>query len=136
MSKQFLIDGKVAMDRLYDMMNEIIPFTKRNEKNSMNKGTVNGIFKANELLAKMCIEEKIDAIPIEWLKKHSWFNVVDLWEKDCKLKSTEEILYDILKEHNFNSYREYVEYAIKIKALPEGDRLIILRGENEKENES
>ena len=75
----------------------------------------------------------VEAIPIEWLKRHSWFNVVDLWEKDCKLKSTEEILYDILKEHNFNSYREYVEYAIKIKALPEEDRLAILRGEKENE---
>lgn len=67
MNRQLLIDGKTAMDRLDSMIDEIIPFTK-SETGSMNTGTVNGIFKANELLAKMCIEEKIDAIPVEWLK--------------------------------------------------------------------
>jgi len=76
----------------------------------------------------------VDAISIEWLKKHKYFNIIDLWEKDCQLKNTKDILDKLLSEHNFKSYSDYVEYAGKITALPRDDRLDILF--KEKENES
>ena len=75
----------------------------------------------------------IDAISVEWLKKHKYSNVVDLWEKECRLKDTKDILDELLSEHNFKSYNDYVEYAGKITALPRDDRLDILF--KEKENE-
>lgn len=76
----------------------------------------------------------LKAIPVEWLKKHKCSNVVDLWERECRLKDTEGILKELLSEHNFKSYSDYVEYAGKITALPQGDRLDVLF--KEKENET
>lgn len=75
----------------------------------------------------------IDAIPVEWLKEHKYSNIIDLWEKECRLKDTKDILDELLSEHNFKSYNDYVEYAGKITALPRDDRLDILF--KEKENE-
>ena len=99
---------------------------------------------ADKLLPKLwvCYEENksvvdaeptVEAVPIEWLKKHKYFNIIDLWEKDCRLKNTESILDELLSEHNFRSYNDYIEYAGKITALPRDDRLDILF--KEKENE-
>lgn len=89
----------------------------------------------------------IDAIPTEWIKKWSMQNqsmnygngrnaIIKLfndWEKECRLKDTKDILDELLAEHNFKSYNDYVEYAGKITALPRDDRLDILF--KEKENE-
>lgn len=86
----------------------------------------------------------IDAIPVEWLRM--WFSkkasligmtlmgeIESDWEKECRLKDTKDILDELLAEHNFKSYNDYVEYAEKITALPRDDRLDILF--KEKENE-
>lgn len=87
----------------------------------------------------------IDAIPVEWIKKWKWqedndsYNRLTIdslirdWEKECRLKDTKDILDELLSEHNFKSYNDYVEYAGKITALPRDDRLNILF--KEKENE-
>ena len=76
----------------------------------------------------------VEAIPITWLKKHKYSNIIDLWEKDCRLKNTKDILDELLSEHNFKSYSDYVEYAGKIASLSRDDRLDILL--KEKENET
>lgn len=86
------------------------------------------------------------AVPVEWIKKYidnrlvkhgdTWTFIncmMNDWEKDCRLKDTKDILDELLSEHNFKSYNDYVEYAGKITALPRDDRLNILF--KEKENE-
>lgn len=75
----------------------------------------------------------LKAIPIEWIKKHNYSNLIDLWEKECRLKTTKDVLNELLSEHNFKSYNDYVEYAGKITALPRDDRLDILFKERENE---
>ena len=88
----------------------------------------------------------IDAIPTEWIKKYidnrlvkhgdTWTFIncmMNDWEKECRLKDTKDILDELLSEHNFKSYNDYVEYAGKITALPRDDRLDILFKEQENE---
>lgn len=75
----------------------------------------------------------VEAIPIEWLKKHSWYGVIEHWEKDQKLNNSKEVLYSLLEDHGFNSYKEYIDWAGAIMAIPRDDRLKFL--EMERKNE-
>ncbi len=34
----------------------------------------------------------------------------------------EKTIYSLLNEHNFNSYREYIDFAVKIMNLPTSER--------------
>ena len=34
----------------------------------------------------------------------------------------EKTIYSLLNKHNFNSYREYIDFAMKIKNLPTSER--------------
>lgn len=104
---KYLIDGKVVADKIDSMMNSVID-TKRD--------VANGLLMANQEICKACIEDRVEAIPVEWLHKHSCSNVVDLWRKDCQLQDAKEVVCSILEEHNFNSYDEFIRYAWKMKA--------------------
>lgn len=75
----------------------------------------------------------VEAIPIEWLKKHSWYGVIEHWEKDQKLNNSKEVLYSLLKDHGFNSYNEYINWAEAIMAIPRDDRVKFLEKEREDE---
>ena len=98
---------------------------------SINKGNFNSV----ETIQKWVDSaETVKAIPVEWLKKHKYSNIVDLWERECRLNDTKCILEELLSEHNFKSYNDYVEYAGKITALPQDARLDILF--RDKDNET
>lgn len=74
----------------------------------------------------------VEAIPIEWLKKHGWYGVIEHWEKDQKLNNSKEVLYSLLKDHGFNSYEEYINWAATIMAVPRDDRVKFLEEERKK----
>lgn len=73
----------------------------------------------------------VDAIPVDWLKKHSWYGVIKHWEKDQKLNNSKEVLYSLLKDHGFNSYGEYINWAEAIMAIPRDDKVKIWQEEME-----
>lgn len=90
---------------------------------------------SEEVVSKYAVANAptIEAIPIEWLNKHSWYAVISYWEKDQKRNSSREVLYSLLKDHGFNSYEEYINWASTIMAIPKDDRVRFL--EEERENE-
>ena len=75
----------------------------------------------------------VEAIPVEWLKKHSWYGVIEHWEKDQKLNDSKDVLYSLLEDHGFNSYDEYINWAEAIMAIPRDDRVKFLEEEREDE---
>lgn len=129
---KYLIDGKIVADKIDSMIDGVI---------DTDSAVANGLFMANQEICKACIEDRVEAIPVEWLYKHSCFNVVDLWRKDCQLQDAKVIVCSILEEHNFNSYDEFIRYAWKMKSaaklVPSEklSELIIEKGTGE-ENES
>lgn len=79
-----------------------------------------------------CDDRIAGAIPIEWLKKHNWYGVIEHWEKDQRLNNSKEVLYSRLEDHGFNSYEEYVNWAETIIAIPRDDRVKFLEEERKK----
>lgn len=104
---KYLIDGKIVADKIDNMINSVI---------DTNSAVANGLLMANQEICKACTEDRVEAIPVEWLHKHSCSNVVDLWRKERLLQDAKDVICSILEEHNFNSYDEFIRYAWKMKA--------------------
>ena len=121
---KWLIDGKSVADKIDSMINSVVD-TKRD--------VANGLLMANQEICKACVEDRVDAIPVDWLKKHGWYGVIEHWEKDQKLNNSKEVLYSLLKDHGFNSYGEYINWAEAVMAIPRDDKLKIWQEEMENE---
>lgn len=79
----------------------------------------NGEYKivlGDEVIAQGSINDVIDAT-----KRYE--------EQIKQFDYVEKTIYSLLNEHNFNSYLEYIDFAIKIRNLPTSERMKLVKKE-------